>query len=179
MSVNLKSRFKKNVQKGFTLIELVLVLAIVAALSMLVFTSFNTSNDTNKVNTEVNNINSLSGAIRNMFNTQGNYTGLTNDVILRSISFPESMRVTGAANNLIKNGWVNTGYTVAPATVTSTDDVFRITMLSVPQEACASISSVTYRHFITLTANNTAVTNVATATTACNSDSNTLIFTGR
>jgi prepilin-type N-terminal cleavage/methylation domain-containing protein len=165
-------------QAGFSLIEIVLVLTIIGAATIITISAFNTSDDTNKVHEQITNVNSLSGAVRNMFNTQGNYTSLDNATILKVVSFPEQMKVPGSTS-LIKNSWVNDGFDVAPKTITSTDDAFTITMKSVPAKACASISAETFRHFITVTVGSNTITKVAEAAAACTSATNTIVFTTR
>jgi prepilin-type N-terminal cleavage/methylation domain-containing protein len=165
-------------QAGFSLIELVLVLTIIGAATIITISAFNTTDDSQQVQEEVNNVNALSGAIRHMFNTQGDYNGLTNTVLLRSVAFPEQMRVP-SSTTLIKHSWLNDGIDVAAINELGTaDDSFTITLKAVPDTACASIASTTFRHFIRLTVGSTDITNVPSATTAC-TGSPDMVFVAR
>lgn len=154
-------------QAGFSLIELVLVLTIIGAATIITISAFNTTDDSQKVQEQVNNMNALSGAIRHMFNTQGSYEGLTNTVILRSVAFPEQMRVPNSTT-LIKHGWANDGIDVIDINELGTaSDSFMITLKAVPETSCASIATATFRHFMRVTVGSTDITNVPEATTAC------------
>lgn len=164
-------------QAGFGLIELMLSIGIIAILAIGVVSYFNNVDHSNKVKDEVNNLNALSGAVRNMFNSQGSYTGLTNEVILKSGGFPDRMRVPNNTTD-IKHGWLTQGVTVAPATVDSTDDSFTITYAGVPERACSDIIANGFRFFEQVTVNGTQIVDVATAATSC-TDTNSLEFRNR
>lgn len=164
-------------QAGFGLIELMLSIGIIAILAIGVVSYFNNVDHSNKVKDEVNNLNAMSGAIRNMFNSQGSYQGLSNTVVLKSGGFPDRMRVP-SSTTLIKHGWLTSGVTVAPATVASTDDSFTITYASIPEKACSDIVSNAFRFFEKTTINGTDITNVGLATSTC-AATNTLVFRTR
>ncbi|MGD1524395.1 type 4 pilus major pilin [Vibrio owensii] len=168
--------FKK--QAGATLMELTMVVGIIAIISIAGISYYNMVNNGNKIKDEVNNLNSLSAAVRNMFNTQGNYTGLTNQVILKSSTFPDRMRIAGNGNH-IKHSWLNDGVDVAPKSASSTDDRFTVTYKDVPQDACSDLVSNTYRHFISVKVGSTQVTGAATAATACSSATNDIVYETR
>lgn len=165
-------------QAGFGLIELMLSIAIIGVLAIGVVSYFNNVSHANKVKDEVNNLNSLSGAVKNMFNSQGSYTGLTNDVILKSGSFPDRMRVPGSTSQ-IKHAWLDAGVTVAPDDfLGTTDDSFTITYTGVPERACTDIVSNAFRFFDEADVNGTVITDVGLAAVNC-VDTNVLIFTTR
>lgn len=164
-------------QAGFGLIELMLSIGIIAILAIGVVSYFNNVSHSNKVKDEVNNLNAVSGAVRNMFNSQGSYTNLSNEVILKSGGFPDRMRVPNNTTD-IKHGWLTVGVTVAPFTANSTDDSFTITYAAVPERACSDIVSNAFRFFDKVEVNGTLIDGVATAATSC-TDSNSLVFTNR
>lgn len=166
-------------QVGATLLELVMAIGIIAVIAIAAISYFNTANDANKVNDEVKNINTLSAAIRNMFNSQGDYAGLTNTVIIKSGAFPDRMRV-GSSTTLIKNSWLNDGVDVAPANAMGTaNDSFTVTYKGVPERACVDITSKTFRFYDKVAVAGTQITGSASATTLCKAGANTIVFTAR
>lgn len=172
------SNVSSSRQRGFSLIELVFVIAIIGALMFVAVKTYQSANDTNKVNAEITGLSSIVGAVRGAFNTQGSYTGLTNAVILKSVSFPEQMKVP-SSTTLIKNGWTNDGYTITPATVISTDDAFLITMSAIPESACTTLVSSIFRSYSRVTVNGTVVNNAGLAATSCSGTSNTIAVRDR
>lgn len=172
---NIKAR------KGATLLELTMVVGIIAIISIAAIAYYNSVNNGNKIKDEVNNVNSLTAAVRNMFNTQGSYEGLSNAVILKSSTFPDRMRVPGDANK-IKHSWLSDGVTVAAANVSGTaNDGFTVTYKDVPNAACTDIVANTYRHFVSVTAGASKVENLGDLAASCQSgsDKNTIVFTTR
>jgi len=168
--------FKK--QAGATLMEMTMVVGVIAIISIAGIAYYNSVNNGNQIKDEVNNVNSLSASIRNMFNTQGNFTGLSNEVILKSSTFPDRMRVANDTTS-IKHSWANAGVIVAPITYDSPDDRFTITYQEIPERSCTDLVSNTYRHFISVTVGNTIVDGSASAATACSGDVNEIIFETR
>lgn len=135
-------------QAGATLLEMVMVVGIIAIISVGAVSYYNTVSNSNKVKDEVNNLNSLSAAIKGMFNTQGNYSGLENKIVLRSGSFPDRMRVSETNFSDIKHSWKNNGVEVDPQTIFgSTDDGFSIVYSDVPTGACYDIVQQAARHY--------------------------------
>lgn len=153
-------------KKGFSLMEIVLVLTIIGAATMVVISAFNNSGSSQDAQAETQNVSSLSASIKHMFKTQGNYKGLSNTVILTDVSFPEQMREP--TGNLIKSAWYSDGYDVQSENVDGTaDDGYSIVMKGVPQGACTAIVSATYRHFVEVLAGSTTIDGVASAASAC------------
>lgn len=167
-------------QVGATLLELTMSIGIIAVIAIAAISYFNTANDANRINDEVKNINTLTGAIRNMFNSQGDYTGLTNTAIIKSSSFPDRMRVSGSTT-LIKHSWLNNGVTAVPINNAGTaNDSFQITYAGIPERACSDLVSKTFRFYDKVTVNSTIITNVAGAATACAAGSaNSIAFIAR
>ncbi len=170
-------------RRGATLLELTMVVGIIAIISIAAIAYYNSVNNGNKIKDEVNNLNSLSATIRNMFNTQGSYSGLSNAVVLKSSTFPDRMRVPNNATQ-IKHSWLSNGVTVASANVSGTaDDGFTITYKGVPGDACTDIISNTYRHFVKVKQGSVELTpqsTLAQITSTCgNATNNEIVFTTR
>jgi type II secretory pathway pseudopilin PulG len=177
---NIQSGFRKQV--GATLLELTMVVGIIAIIAIAAISYYNTTSHSNKINDEVKNVNTLTAAVRNMFDSQGDYAGLTNAVILKSGAFPDRMRVAGSTT-LIKNAWVNNGVNLGTVAYQGTTNAaFTVSYLLIPERACTDIVSRTYRYYqdvVPVTVNGTAITGAALASTACNQVTNTIIFTAR
>lgn len=167
-------------QIGATLLELTMVVGIIATIAIAAIAYFNTANDANKINDEVKNVNTLSGAIRNMFNSQGNYAGVTNTVILKSGAFPDRMRVPGSNIN-IKHSWADNGVVVVPVNNQGTaNDSFTITYSAIPERPCTDLVSKTFRYYDKVDVNGTVVDTVGAAVTSCVAgNTNKIIFTSR
>lgn len=154
-------------QAGFSLLEIVMVAGIIIVLSVAAIVAYQSAQQATNMNTAVSNLNSLTASIRNTFATQGDYTGLTNAVVLSSNSLPENMRVS-AAGTTIKSPFANDGVDVAPANVGGTaNDGFKITFKNVTGRQCQDFVNKMYRHYETVQAGSTTVTSVATAASAC------------
>jgi type II secretory pathway pseudopilin PulG len=177
---NLHRGLRKQV--GATLLELTMVVGIIAIISISAISYYNTTSHSNKINDEVKNVNTLTAAVRNMFDTQGSYTGLTNAVILKSGAFPDRMRVPNSTT-LIKNAWVSNGVDLGTVAYQATADAaFTVTYKLVPERACTDLVTKTFRHYtdvVPVTVNGTSISNSGVAATACNSATNTIVFTAR
>lgn len=160
-------------QKGFSFIELIVVIAIVIGLTIAVLARQVKVQNDSKVQAEIENVTMLATTVRNFFGTSASsgYTGLTNAVVYNSI--PENMK--GSGTN-IRNSWNNAGITLA---ATGGGSTFTITSTSLPEVACEQVSAQTYASFTRLTANGTTVTSPANAATACNAATNTLVWTSQ
>lgn len=167
----MKSVSLQRKNKGFSLIELIIVLGILGGLYLLVSSRSDTADTASNIKEEVENVNELAKTVRNYFGSAGvsGYSGLNNSVIYNSIS----RHMQGAGTN-IRNAWSASGITVAP---TSGNTQFTITSSSVPENACEMIAAQTYQSFISMTVNGTAITSPPVASTACSGSSNTLVWT--
>lgn len=168
---------KKMSQMGATLLEVLMVVGIITVITVSALSFFNSTNEASKIQEATKNLGTLTAGVRNMFNSQGNYNGLTNDVILTGNSVPPSMR-NGNSTTDLKHGWNSAGITVAPATQVSADDSFTITYVDVPQEACVEIVSSTYRQYDSVEVEGTAITGVADIATSCVEPSS-IVWTAR
>lgn len=153
-----------NKQKGATLLEIVMVIGIIAVIAISAMAYFNQANNSQRAVEEVKNIATLAGSIRNMFNTQGNFDGLENEVILKSNAFPDRMRVPGS-DDLIKHGWADDGViVVSESNVVSTTnhDAFSITYKNVPESGCSDLVANTVRYYMIVLVNNSEIKNALT-----------------
>lgn len=170
-----KMTFKRH-QSGFTMIELMIVLALAAIATVIGISLYNSNSAQTEIEREVRNLNSLVPLVKQTFMTaQGNYEGLSNTVMLNSKSFPQSMRVNGS-NTLIRHSWNNDGVDLSPVNFLGTaNDSFEITYKSVPAQACQDLMSRVYKFFEEVAIGGTVVTNVGQISTACGNSGNTTI----
>lgn len=160
-------------QAGATLIEIIMVVALMAIITIGALVYYNSAQDSSRVQTAVGNVTSLSAVVRNQYSTQGNYAGVTQAVVMMFGGVPENMIVrtaAGAPTHMV-HPWNNSNaaVTVAVDTTTTANDSFRITFVGVPAAICNDLVSKTYRHFLVTRVGTTVVNSVATITTACGS----------
>lgn len=96
----------RHPQKGFSLIEMLLVLGVLAVLLIAAFVVYPKVRDASIVNTEVSNIRAIQAATRNLYINKGFYTGLDVNVANQARIFPESMNGGKYTTNTpIKSSW--------------------------------------------------------------------------
>lgn len=157
-------------QAGATLIEVIMVVALIAIITIGALVYFNTAQDASRVQTAVGNVTALSSVIRNQYSTQGNYVGITQDVVMKFGGVPENMLIrTGVNPSHMVHPWNvgNTAVTVGPHTTVTANDSFKITLNNIPASICNDLVSKTYRHFLITQVGTTDVTDVASITNAC------------
>lgn len=185
MKIKKINGYKK--QAGTTLLEMVMVVGIIAVISIAAISYYNTVNNANKVKDEVSNVNSLSSAVRAMFNSQGSYEGLNNKIILKSSTFPDRMRVNETDFANIKNSWLNNGVVVGSTNMRGTaHDGFTITYSGVPQKSCFDLLTQTARHYYVKVGGgawsegDNRIDTMAEIDSYCaTTDNNTIVFTTR
>lgn len=166
----MKLNFRR--QAGATLIEIMMVVALMAVITIGALTYFNSANESSKVQEATASLTALTSVIRNQFATQGSYEGLTADVAAKFGNVPESMLVRTGSTARFRNPW-NQGagaVTIVPAETNSTDDSFTVTFTKIPASTCTDLMTRTYRHFDKALVGTTEVDTVAKITTACGAD---------
>jgi|GEM_PF-3135908 len=172
-------------QAGMSLMETIMVISIVMVMIISVFVFYKSASDSAKVADAAKNLGLLVSSIRNTFQMQGSYLGLTNQIALQSNGFPDSMRSSLTTNNEIKSPWHSDGVVIA--TVTG-DDFFTVTFNHVPKNSCSDLATKTYKQAARIKINSgsesdieAATTNfsVTQAVTDCNAALNTIMWTYR
>lgn len=170
--MNLKLRS----QAGATLVEIIMVVALIALITIGVLTYFNSANQSSKVEQTINNLTSLTSAIRNQYATQGDYSGITEAVVYNFANVPVMMK-SGTAGQLI-HPW-SSATTAVTISTASPFDTFTMGLGGLDSATCTDIASKIYRHFDAVAVGATAVTSVATAQSACAVSSPTMNITVR
>lgn len=134
-------------QSGITLVELMLVLGVGLAIIITGLLFYNNVTESQRLNEGVRNLQSVTSAARNMFSSQGDYRGLTEEVVMRASGFPQQME--GPAGDEMEHPWEDSAdaVTMQEEDVNSTADAFSITFDNLPQEACVNLASQTYTSY--------------------------------
>lgn len=168
---------KKN--KGFTLIEILLVVGFIALASAGIYTIYSKVQVSNKANAESRNLDLIRAGVKSLFASKTNFTGLDNTVVNAGRITPENMK-TSAATEIINS--FGGPVTVAPIGLNGgTNNGFRITYDQVPGDICIKLASAAGAQFDVVTiGTNTPVKafgvneiNVVNVTTQCNADTGT------
>ena len=178
----------KNIKskKGFSLLELLLVLGIIAALVVAAFIVYPKVQASQRSQAESNNIVTIQAGVKALYTSASSFTGLNNSVAVQAKIFPDNM-LSGSGNsatpiNAFKGavtlGVANTG----PSSAAGSS--FTITYDNVPAAECTKIMTATAGNFYIAQVGSTTVKpaggtlDVAATAGACSdANSNTLIFT--
>ena len=131
---SIKDRYKKLRQRGLTLIEAAMVLAIATLVVAGIMIFFQSASINNKTNEAMAQLNSLQSSVRSVYAGQSTYVGLTEADLINAKTVPSKM-VSGTG---LRHAF-NAAITIAPASVGGTDNAFTVTYVGVPQEACSKM----------------------------------------
>ncbi|VGD51134.1 Bundle-forming pilin [Klebsiella pneumoniae] len=183
--VLLKNRKSK---KGFSLLELLLVLGIIAALVVAAFIVYPKVQASQRAQAESNNIAAIQAGVKALYTSTSSFTGLTNSVAAKANIFPDNMLINSGTFarpiNAFKGDVTLASANTGPSGATGSS--FTITYDNVPAAECTKIITAAAGNFYTAgvgTAGNVKaageVLDVAKTATQCQNggNSNTLIFT--
>lgn len=161
-------------ERGYTLIETLLVIAIMAVAIAAVIALYLTITSGNAVNQATQQVQAISSNIQKAYNTSGSpYTSLTTQAGINIGAFPDGM-VRGST---VYNGWNGTVQLQGTATN------FTITYTNIAQSACASLASTSASlgsSLTQVTVNGSSISipvDPALAGSACSQASNTITWT--
>lgn len=125
-------------QRGVTLFEVLLVLFVAAFIAVAVAAIYNKVMTTVKTNNLISDVQQIASGIHSLYASTGDYTGLTNTIVINAGIAPPEM-VSGT--NAITPFAATTGaWTVTPAAGTPSTS-FYITVTNIPSSACVSLGS--------------------------------------
>ena len=159
-------------QGGFSLIELLLVLAIVAALAVAAFIVYPRVQAGRNATYESQVLSSAQAGVKALFTTN-NYANLTNDVATDAEIFPANMNV---GDGDIQNQW-NGAVEIEPSNSDGSDfsgtgpaRYFRIVYPDVPTDVCIRLAGAAVQNFGTVLVGTTPVQDTYTAGTIVDLD---------
>lgn len=123
----------KNQYKGFSLLELLLVLGIITALIVSAFIIFPKLKSSANAKAEASNLNTINAGIKELYNSQATYIGLNNTVAIQAKVVPD---------NIIKGGDIVTsfgGEVIIDNLTLSDGYVYYITYVDVPPDVCINM----------------------------------------
>lgn len=166
-------------QVGATLIEVIMVVALIALIVIGSLLYYNTASHSNKVREAVSGLNAMSSIIENMYATQPNYVGLNEALVVNSGSVQANIKSTVAGN--LKHPWSQeaVGVTVASdATSIPANKSFIITFTKLPKGACIDLAMQVFSTYPQVRVNGTLLLTGGQAAIACTSEKeNTMAFT--
>lgn len=177
---------KRKSKKGFSLLELLLVLGIIAALVVAAFIVYPKVQASQRAQAESNNIATIQAGVKALYTSASSFTGLTNTVAVQAKIFPDNM-LSGTGNtakpiNAFKGNVMLAAAATGPSSAAGSS--FTITYSNVPAAECVKIATAAAGNFYIATVGTKVVKaaggmlDVAATASACsNATSNTLVFT--
>lgn len=167
----------KKQNKGFTLVEILLVVGFIALAGIGIYTIYAKVQVSNQANTESRNLDTLRAGIKSLYGGRPNFNGVSATVANNARVTPDSMRTPGSAS-LITNTFGGTVLVAARSFAPGADNAFMITYPSVPSAVCSKLVTSAGVQFNHVEVEGTAVKtfgsndpiNVATAAAQCNSN---------
>lgn len=153
-----KNNFKAS--QGFSLIELLLVLAIIAALAVAAFVIYPRVQAGRSATYESQVLSAAQASVKSLF-TNNNYAALTTSVALQGKFFPDNMNGATAITNQFDGA-----VTLIGADETGADDTsaparfFKITYADVPTEVCIKLAGSAVQNFNGVFVGGTAAANM-------------------
>ncbi|MBC9615311.1 pilus assembly protein [Escherichia coli] len=133
-----KMNLRKNkMEKGLSLIEASMVLALSAIVVSGVMFYYQSASDSNKTQNTVSQVMSVMSAINGLYVGQASYTGLTDDVLLNSSAVPENYK--DKPKKKINNPFGGKLHVVQN---TGSGGGYALLLDGVPQSSCVNIASM-------------------------------------
>ena len=133
--------FNRTKAKGFSLIELLLVLGVLAILLVAAFVVYPQVRDRNQANAEVANLTSIKANINNLYASRGgSYQGLTTPIAVQARAVPSSMVGNNFDGTVAPTAAWGDNVTIVAGTGTQPRE-FVITYANVPEGVCLGLVS--------------------------------------
>ncbi len=127
----------KKVEKGLSLIESAMVLALAATVTAGVMFYYQAASDSNKTQAAISEVMSATSAINGLYIGQSGYSGLDGNVLKNSSAIPENYK----SGSKIMNPFGGE-LQVAAATGTGLGYGYHLTLTELPKSACISLATL-------------------------------------
>lgn len=137
--MNILNQKKKKFEKGLSLIESAMVLALAATVTAGVMFYYQSASDSNKSQSAISLVMSATSAINGLYIGQAGYSGLNSSVLINSSAIPDTYKST--TDNTINNPF---GGKLEPAPSGDNNNSFgySLTLNGLPKSACISLATL-------------------------------------
>lgn len=160
-------------QKGFSLVEIMLVIAIIIALAITAFVLYGRMDASVKAGRERDNIMAIQAGVKSIFNTR-EYSGIRNSNLNQARIFPATMNAGDYSPTApIKSAWnqdveVWGAYLVdGSADTVFPADHFHIFYRSMPNDVCERLVPAVFKYFAKVYVGGAEITNIGEAVAMC------------
>lgn len=130
---------KKSLQKGFTLVELGIVVVVAAVILSVVLPKVGEVFGGTKTNGELQELPDVIAKIQKIYSNAPSFSGATLQTVADMGAFP-SARIVTASPAAISNRWGG-AVTLAVSTITTANDTIDLTYTNIPAQACIDVIS--------------------------------------
>lgn len=130
---------KKKKSKGFTLVEILLVVGFIALAGIGIYTIYSKVQISNQANQESRNLDTLRAGVKSLYASRPNFTGVTNTVANQARVTPDNMRTEAIAEIINSFGGA---VTIEPVGLGGgTNNGFVIQYDDVPSAVCTKLAT--------------------------------------
>ena len=138
--MNILNQKKKKFEKGLSLIESAMVLALAATVTAGVMFYYQSASDSNKSQSAISLVMSATSAINGLYIGQAGYTGLEPKVLVNSSAIPDTYKDT--KTNTINNPFGGKLEVVPSSGNGATQFGYALTLNGLPKSACISLATL-------------------------------------
>lgn len=156
----------KKSQKGYTLIELLLLVAIIAIVSASIYSYYSRKAEDAKVTALNNTLKNIDKQVRNSFSSITDFGGLSNAYALATNMLPAQMTGTHDPNSI--SNTFGGGFTLANSTFSGING-YSVTMDKLPNSVCTKLATSDFAQNVQqVIVNGTIIKNINTPMTPAN-----------
>lgn len=130
---------RKRKERGITLIEVAMAIAIMALVTAAIMWAYQAANVSRQTETAMKDLASLQNSVRTLYGNQSDYAGIDVEDMIMAKVVPRRMVQESGGTATLRNAF-NGPITILSEDVSGTDDGFSILFEDVPGEACARLA---------------------------------------
>lgn len=138
--MNILNQKKKKFEKGLSLIESAMVLALAATVTAGVMFYYQSASDSNKSQSAISLVMSATSAINGLYIGQAGYSGLNSSVLINSSAIPDTYK--NAKDNTINNPFGGKLVPEAAQGAGLPHFGYALTLNGLPKSACISLATL-------------------------------------